>query len=66
MPRWALSSLGLVVPILREVGGVLYQFERPFEVEATETTSTFGIEPTDWDALLDATARAWHERAMAR
>jgi len=66
MPRWALSSLGLVVPILREVGGVLYQFERPFEVEATETTSTFGIEPTDWDALLDATATAWHERAMAR
>ena len=66
MPRWTLSTLGLVVPILREVTGVLYQFERPFEIDATETTATFGIEPTDWDALLDATAAAWHERAVAR
>ncbi len=66
MPRWTLSTLGLVVPILREVTGVLYQFERPFEIDATETTATFGIEPTDWDALLDDTAAAWHERAVAR
>ncbi|TYL52990.1 NAD-dependent epimerase/dehydratase family protein [Agromyces mariniharenae] len=65
MPRWTLSALGLVVPILREVTGVLYQFERPFEIDATETTATFGIEPTDWDALLDATAAAWHQRAVA-
>ena len=66
MPRWTLSTLGLVVPILREVTGVLYQFERPFEIDATETTATFGIQPTDWDALLDATTAAWHERAVAR
>ena len=66
MPRWTLSTLGLVVPILREVTGVLYQFERPFEIDATETTATFGIEPTDSDALLDDTAAAWHERAVAR
>ena len=66
MPRWTLSTLGVVLPILREVTGVLYQFERPFEIDATETTATFGIEPTDWDALLDDTAAAWHERAVAR
>jgi nucleoside-diphosphate-sugar epimerase len=66
MPRWALAALGLVVPVLREVRGVQYQFERPFLVDATETTETFGLAPTDWDALLDATARAWHARALAR
>lgn len=65
MPRWALSSLGLVVPVLREVTGVLYQFERPFVVDAADTTDTFGLVPTDWDDLLAATARAWHERAAA-
>ncbi|MET1044130.1 MAG: NAD-dependent epimerase/dehydratase family protein [Microbacteriaceae bacterium] len=62
MPRWVLAASGVVVPLLREVTGVLYQFERPFLVDATETTDTFGITPTDWDALLDATAQAWRER----
>ena len=63
MPRWALSSLGLIVPLLREVSGVMYQFERPFVVDSAETTEVFGIEPTDWNALLDATAAAWRGRA---
>ena len=66
MPRWVLAAGGTVVPIMREVTGVLYQFERPFVVDASETTETFGVTPTDWDALLDATARAWSERAQRR
>jgi nucleoside-diphosphate-sugar epimerase len=64
MPRWVLAAGGTVVPMLREVTGVLYQFERPFVVDASETTETFGVTPTDWDALLDATARAWRDRAV--
>lgn len=63
MPRWVLSAGGTVVPLLRQVRGVLYQFERPFVVDATETIERFDIVPTDWDALLDATAAAWSERA---
>lgn len=63
MPRWVLAGGGGVVPVLREVTGVLYQFDRPFTVDSSETTDTFGIAPTDWNALLDATARAWHGRA---
>jgi nucleoside-diphosphate-sugar epimerase len=66
MPRWGLTALGTVVPLLREVAGVLYQFERPFVVDASETTRAFGVEPTDWEALLEATARAWLERARRR
>jgi nucleoside-diphosphate-sugar epimerase len=64
MPRWVLSAAGTVAPLLREVSGVLYQFERPFVIDASETTETFGLEPTDWGALLDVTARAWRERAQ--
>lgn len=64
MPRWVLTTGGTVVPMLRELRGVLYQFERPFVVDASQTTAVFGLEPTDWDALLDATAHAWHERAQ--
>ena len=66
MPRWVLAAGGTVVPIMREVTGVLYQFEQPFVVDASETTETFGVAPTDWDALLEATARAWSERAQRR
>ncbi|MFE5672775.1 NAD-dependent epimerase/dehydratase family protein [Agromyces sp. NPDC056523] len=62
MPRWAVGALGAVVPILREVRGVMYQFERPFVVDATETTDVFGLQPTDWESLLDATTPAWRER----
>lgn len=59
VPRWLLRAGGAVVPLLREVTGVLYQFDRPFEVDATVTEETFGIRPTPWAELIDATARAW-------
>jgi len=65
VPRGVLRAGGLVVPLLREVTGVLYQFDRPFLVDATETTRVFGIEAAPWTALLDQTARAWHERAAS-
>lgn len=63
VPRWVLSAGGVVSPLLREVTGVLYQFDRPFVVDAVETTREFGIEPTPWHPLVQATARAWRERA---
>ena len=62
VPRWLLQTGGLVVPLLREVDGMLYQFDAPFEVDATETEQTLGIRPTNWDQLLAETARAWRER----
>ncbi len=62
VPRWLLKAGGLVVPLLREVDGMLYQFDAPFEVDATDTEETFGIQPTAWDQLITGTARAWLER----
>ncbi|WP_348004589.1 NAD-dependent epimerase/dehydratase family protein [Pseudolysinimonas sp.] len=63
LPRWLVRAGGALVPLLRELNGVLSQFDYPFVIDAAETTTTFGIEPTDWAALLDATARAWAARA---
>lgn len=62
VPRWLLTAGGLVVPLLREVDGMLYQFDAPFEVDATETEQTFGIRPMNWDQLIAETARAWQAR----
>jgi len=62
VPRWLLKTGGLVVPLLREVDGMLYQFDAPFEIDATETEQTFGIRPMNWDQLIAETARAWQAR----
>lgn len=63
LPRWMLLAGGLGLPLLREVQGVLYQFDAPFIVDATETTETFGITPSPWEPLIQTTAHAWTQRA---
>jgi len=45
-PRVALRLAGLASPLIRELIEVSYQFERPFVIDSTLTTRTFGIEAT--------------------
>lgn len=66
VPRWVLTAGGAFVPLLREVTGVLYQFDRPFVVDSSETTDAFGLAPTPWPEVVATTAAAWRERAAAR
>jgi nucleoside-diphosphate-sugar epimerase len=41
-----------VMPVVRELDETAHQFERPFVLDSTAATSTFGLEPTPWaDAL---------------
>lgn len=63
IPRGMLRAGALVVPLLREVNGVLYQFDAPFIADGAETTALFGIAPTPWQPLIETTARAWAARA---
>lgn len=65
VPRWLLTAGGLAIPILREVTGVLYQFERPFVSDGSETTELLGVAATPWEGLLDATSSAWAARLSA-
>jgi nucleoside-diphosphate-sugar epimerase len=59
IPRSLLRTAGLVVPMARAFGEVSHQFERPFVIDANETTATFGIEPTPWDHCIRATLGAY-------
>jgi nucleoside-diphosphate-sugar epimerase len=59
VPRAALTAAAPVVPLLRELGEVLWQFDRPFVLDATGTTETFGLTGTPWPDVVEATARAW-------
>jgi nucleoside-diphosphate-sugar epimerase len=54
VPRVALRAGGLAVPMARAALGALYQFDRPFVADGSDTTR-----------VLDATAATWHARAVA-
>lgn len=64
LPRPVVRMGGWVVPILRELEGVLYQFDRPFLVDTAETTAVLGIRATPWPTVLAETAVAWRDRAV--
>lgn len=62
LPRWAIRTAGLAVPLLRELDEVSYQFDRPFVLNSDAFTSTFGVHPTPVDEGLQATVDWWRAR----
>ncbi len=51
-PR-AMRTLGVVVPMLRELAGTAYQFTAPFVVDSSVTQAHFGWGPQDWAQTVD-------------
>lgn len=49
IPRPVLRMLGQVVPQVREIGELSYQWSRPYVLEDDETRAHFGMQPTPWD-----------------
>jgi nucleoside-diphosphate-sugar epimerase len=62
IPNWVLRLGGLFSPTIREIREVLYQFDRPFVLDSTLFSGTFGIEPTPLPEALAATLRWWQGR----
>ncbi len=58
-PAAALRLLGLVNPTVRELEETLYQFPRPFVMDSTAAQQTFGLAPTPWPEVLEATLRSY-------
>ncbi len=46
-PRWMVKILGLFVPLVREVGEMLYQWDEPFVVDDRRFREQFQLQPTD-------------------
>jgi nucleoside-diphosphate-sugar epimerase len=58
IPYPVLWASGLFSPLVKELRTTRYQFTRPFVVDSTATTETFGLQPVSMDeALRDAAAR---------
>jgi hypothetical protein len=58
-------TLGVFVPLLREVGEMLYQWDEPFVVSDRRFRERFRQEPADVDEAAAATV-AWAERHYAK
>lgn len=63
IPRAALTALGLVVPVLRELKETWYQFAEPWVIDSTLTEQTFGLAPTPLDEAAAATVAWWRTRS---
>jgi nucleoside-diphosphate-sugar epimerase len=61
VPRWIVRIAGLVVPLMRELDEMMYQWEEPFIVDDRRFRERFGAVPTDRDAAARATVE-WAAR----
>jgi nucleoside-diphosphate-sugar epimerase len=59
LPPWLLRSMGIFVPMLRELSEMAYQWEEPFTMNDARFRARFGLQPTS----LDAGAKALTEWA---
>lgn len=56
IPGWALAGAGLVLPVMREVRAIDYQFTAPFVMDSAATSAELGLQPTPWEQVCARTA----------
>jgi len=49
------KAISVVVPLMREISEMLYQWDEPFVVDDQRFRQRFGMNPTDADAAAQAT-----------
>jgi nucleoside-diphosphate-sugar epimerase len=57
IPYPVLWTIGLFSPLVRELRATRYQFDRPFILDSSAATETFGLKPEPIDEALRETAR---------
>jgi hypothetical protein len=62
MGRSMLRIGGLFIPGARETVEMMYEFEKPFVVQASKFTQTFGMEPTPLREAIRATVNWYQNR----
>lgn len=66
MPHAMLAVAGVFSPQVREIKETRYQFDRPFVLDSSACTETFGIEATPLDEALAAVVDHARGAALAR
>lgn len=65
LPRRLMKGLGLVMPSIRELNELEYQFTAPFVMDSSVSEALLGFGPTPLDEAARATVAWWRERATA-
>ena len=63
-PRWLLNTLGLVVPMMREIKEMAYQWDEAFVVDDRRFRAAFDMRPVAVDEAAKATV-AWAKEVYA-
>ncbi|HVN79431.1 MAG TPA: NAD-dependent epimerase/dehydratase family protein [Terriglobia bacterium] len=64
VPRWMVTTLAVVVPLLGEIGEMQYQWDEPFVVSDRRFRERFGLQPEAPDVAAAATI-AWAKQHYA-
>jgi nucleoside-diphosphate-sugar epimerase len=56
LPKWLIGVVGLFVPIMKELGEMLYQNEFPYEFDSSKFEKTFNFRPTTYEDGIRQTA----------
>lgn len=59
MPSWLTGLAGLLVPVVREMHEMSFQWDRPYHVDASKMRQRFGLEPTSFATGAAATVASF-------
>lgn len=59
LPKWLVGMIGLFVPIMKELGEMLYQNEFPYVFDSSKFEKAFQFKPTSYEEGIRKTAEWW-------
>ncbi len=59
VPKIILGIMGVFIPVIRELNNGSYMFDAPFVMDDSAARSTFGLQPTPWDAMIKGLVAAY-------
>jgi nucleoside-diphosphate-sugar epimerase len=61
VPSVVWNLLAIVNPLMRELKETAYQMERPYILDDSAARKEFGMQPTDWNQILQETVSQFLE-----
>ncbi len=59
LPKWLVGMIGLFVPVMKELGEMLYQNEFPYIFDSSKFEKSFQFKPTPYEEGIRQTAEWW-------
>lgn len=58
VPPFMVKGMGLIIPFMRELGEMIYQYDRNYHFDSSKLEGRFGFEPTPYRAGIWETVMA--------